>query len=56
MPNQAATYGYKEGTILGGTGFLKLSISPSYAKVEYMVTSTSNASLNKKVLHQYVIN
>ena len=56
MPNQAASYGYQQGTILGGTGFLKLSISPSFAKVEYMGTSTANSNLNKKVLHQYIIN
>ncbi|MEI8074165.1 MAG: metallophosphoesterase, partial [Bacteroidota bacterium] len=56
VPNQAANYGYQQGTILGRTGFLKLSISSSAAKVEYMGTSTANSSLNKKVLHQYVIN
>lgn len=55
-PNQAATYGYTQGTILGGTGFLKLSINATSAKVEYMTTSVSNASLNKKILHQYTFN
>ncbi len=56
MPNQAATYGYQQGTILGGTGFLKLSINSTSAKVEYMGTNSTNSNLNKKVLHQYVIN
>ncbi len=54
-PNQASTYGYHQGTILGGTGFLKLSVNSNSAKIEYLGTSVSNSSENKKLLHEYVV-
>ncbi len=55
-PIQALTYGYQQGTILGATGFLKLSINSNSASIAYMATSVANSGQNKKILHQYLIN
>jgi hypothetical protein len=55
LPNQAVTYGYQQGIIVGGTGFLKMSVSSGSAKIEYLGTSVASTNQNKKVLHQYMI-
>ena len=36
VPRQAAEYGYKSGTILGGSGHLRVTVSARGAKVEYV--------------------
>jgi len=36
ISRQAAEYGYKSGTILGGSGHLRVTVSARGAKVEYV--------------------
>jgi len=55
-PNQAAQYGYKQGTILGGTGYLQFTVNPTSVLVQYIGTSIKNPSANKTVKHLYSIN
>ena len=35
VPRNAADYGYKSGTILGGSGYLGLAVTPQQAKVDF---------------------
>lgn len=55
-PNQASTYGYQQGTIFGFTGYLQISVSSNTAKIEYIGTNTNNPSMNKRIIHSYIIN
>lgn len=38
LGNRASDYGYKQGTLLGGRGYLRVSVAPSGARVEYVQT------------------
>jgi hypothetical protein len=40
LGNRAASYGYTEGNLLGGTGYLQLSVSPTESRVDYIQTWT----------------
>lgn len=40
----AAEYGYKSGTILGSSGYLRVSVSPSEATVEYVKPGTGKVA------------
>jgi predicted phosphodiesterase len=55
-PVQAADYGYRQGTFMGGSGYLRLTIGASSAKVEYVTTDIQVQSRNKSVWHQYILN
>ena len=48
VPRSAAEYGYKEGVILGGSGHLRLAVSPTQTKVEYI-------GADKAVAHWYLV-
>lgn len=39
VPRYAAEYGYQSGTILGGSGHLRVSVSPAKVLVEYVATA-----------------
>ncbi len=47
-PRSAAEYGYKDGVILGGSGHLRLTVSTTLAKVEYI-------SADQTLVHAYVV-
>ena len=47
-PRSAAEYGYKDGVILGSSGHLRLAVSPSRTKVEYI-------GADQAVVHAYVV-
>ncbi len=47
-PRSAADYGYKDGVILGSSGHLRLAVSPSQTKVEYI-------GADQAVAHSYVV-
>jgi uncharacterized protein (TIGR03437 family) len=38
LGNRASDYGYVQGTLLGGRGYLRVQVSPSGAKVQYIET------------------
>jgi hypothetical protein len=40
LGNRAASYGYTEGRLLGGTGYLRMRVSPSEVTVDYVQTWT----------------
>ena len=48
VPRSAAEYGYKDGVILGSSGHLRLAVSPSQTKVEYI-------GADQAVVHAYVV-
>jgi predicted phosphodiesterase len=48
----AAEYGYKNGVILGSSGYLRVTVSPEKAKVEYVRTAVGRADL---VAHSYMV-
>ena len=48
VPRSAAEYGYKDGVILGSSGHLRLALSPSQTKVEYI-------GADQAVVHAYVV-
>ena len=47
-PRSAAEYGYKGGVILGSSGHLRLAVSRTQAKVEYI-------GAEQAVVHAYVV-
>jgi len=47
-PRSAAEYGYKDGVILGSSGHLRLAVSPTRTKVEYI-------GADQAVAHSYVV-
>jgi hypothetical protein len=56
VPRNAADYGYKSGTILGGSGYLRLRVSPDQATVEYVESSSPGSKQSAaSVSHQYSI-
>lgn len=55
-PLPASAYGYKQGTFLPGTGYLKVSVNSLTAIIEYIETSIMDPARNKTVTHSYTIN
>ena len=56
VPRNAADYGYKVGTILGGSGYMRLRVSPDQATVEYVEASSPGRKQSAaSVSHQYSI-
>lgn len=43
-PDIGIEYGYKSGKIIGGSGYVRVRVSPTAAKVEYMRTSLNSGS------------
>lgn len=53
-PRNAAEYGYRTGTILGGSGYLRVQVGPKRSLVEYVATSVANdAQPGGRVLDRY---
>jgi predicted phosphodiesterase len=48
VPQSAAEYGYKDGVILGSSGHLRLAVSPTRTRVEYV-------GAEQAVAHAYVV-
>jgi hypothetical protein len=38
LGNRPATYGYTEGDMVGGSGYLRVTVSPAEAKIDYIMT------------------
>lgn len=59
LGNRAATYGYVEGDILGGTGYLRVTVSPDEVQVEYVATLLPGKETedrhNGDIAHSYII-
>ena len=59
LPRYAEEYGYKNGTILGGSGYMRISVSPTQTTVDYISTSLPSGETVKqktdKNCHSYVI-
>jgi len=59
-PRSAEEYGYRRGTILGGSGYLRVSISAQSATVAYVQTDSAPSQgasrLGGKTVHSYTIN
>ena len=53
-PRFAGEYGYRQGTILGGAGHLRIKITPAEASVEF-VRARPAENRNGEVAHRYVI-
>lgn len=58
-PRSAAEYGYKDGVILGGSGYMRVSVSPDLVTAAYVRTvagdSDRDGVRNRQVVHQYTI-
>ena len=58
-PRSAAEYGYLDGTILGSSGHLRVTVSPASAKVEYVRTGQAGAGESDgkavSVAHSYTV-
>ena len=48
VPRSAAEYGYKDGVILGSSGHLRLAVSTTQTKVEYI-------GVGQEIAHAYVV-
>lgn len=59
LNDRAKIYNYTQGTILGGTGFMKVTVSPENVKVEYISTWLPNketpARKNTMLLDSYTL-
>jgi hypothetical protein len=59
LGNRAETYGYVEGDILGGSGYLRVTVTPDEVNVEYVLTWTptneSEEHRNGEVAHSYTM-
>lgn len=59
LGNKAEVYGYLEGDILGGTGYLRITVSPDEANVEYVLTRKPATETpehpNGEVVHSYTL-
>ncbi len=51
-PRSAAEYGYVTGTILGSSGYMRVTVSPLEAKVDYV---RSGAGERNIIAHSYVV-
>ena len=58
-PRNAADYGYVKGDILGGSGHLRVIVSPQKAKVEFvralLPKDENETSTNRHVDHSYQV-
>lgn len=54
-PIQAAGYGYLNGTILGGSGYLRLTVGQDQTKVEYVGTFVKTPGKNRQTVYGYTI-
>lgn len=54
MPRFAAEYGYREGTIMGGAGYLRITVTSGKTFVDYVGSSLTN-NRNGQVAHSYSI-
>ncbi|MFN8241769.1 MAG: metallophosphoesterase family protein [Bacteroidales bacterium] len=56
----AADYGYRQGTLLPGRGYVLVTVSPGAVKLEYVGTflpsEVSGTKTNKSIIHSYIIN
>jgi predicted phosphodiesterase len=52
VPRYAEEYGYKTGTVLGGSGHMRVKIAPDRAKVDYVRAESGNADT---VAHSYLV-
>ena len=59
LGNRAASYGYTEGRLLGGTGYVRIRVSPTDVNVDYVQTWTpqneTNGRKNGQVADNYTI-
>jgi hypothetical protein len=59
LGTRAASYGYTEGRLLGGTGYLRMNVSPSEVKVDYVQTwipaNETGSRKNRMVADSYTI-
>ena len=59
VPRSAAEYGYLNGTILGSSGHMRVTVSPTSAKVEYVRTGQVGTGESDKkagpVAHSYTV-
>jgi predicted phosphodiesterase len=60
IPRQAEEYGYRQGTILPGSGFLQVAVSPERTGVEYVrfVLTRAGDRLNStqsRIAHSYTV-
>lgn len=53
--NTAAEYGYQNGKILNGPGYMRIRIEGKTATVEFVQTSIDAKHKNKEVLYRYII-
>ena len=53
-PRFAAEYGYQSGTILGGSGHLRVLVAPDQATVEF-VRARNDGQSNRQITHSYTI-
>ncbi len=51
--NQAKSYGYLQGDILGGAGYLRVTVGLATTSISYVSTSVKQPSNNKKVVFLY---
>ncbi|MBK5208966.1 MAG: metallophosphoesterase [Flavobacteriaceae bacterium] len=54
--NSASEYGYHNGTIMNGPGYLRVKVDKSTVTVDYVNTNAKNKSLNKSIKDSYIIN
>jgi predicted phosphodiesterase len=57
-PRDAKAYGYTSGTVLGGSGHMRVMVSPEGVTVEFVradIERQERESSNREVLHRYTI-
>jgi predicted phosphodiesterase len=55
-PRNAEAYGYRQGVILGGSGYLRVSVSAGSVRVDYLETTTPRSSpAATRMAHQYTV-
>lgn len=54
--NSASEYGYRNGIIMNGPGYLRVKVDKSMVAVDYVNTNAKNKSQNKSVKDSYIIN
>ena len=58
-PRSATEYGYEEGKLLNGPGYLRINVTPAQTKIDYVLTVTKGEEQpnrkNKQVVSSYTI-
>ena len=54
--NSASEYGYHDGIIKNGPGYLRVKVDKNTATVDYVNTNAKNESQNKSIKDSYIIN